>query len=115
MMMDENEMASKPFLEDLQQKAYEVKEHSQTGSSLQETASSINRGLAIYGVANGLLGSIWALEDGNTEQGAIGLAQSLHGIGELAGVNRAIINNQEKFWENYSIKMFKILMQVFPL
>ena len=89
-MMDENEMASKPFLEDLQQKAYEVKEHSQTGSSLQETASSINRGLAIYGVAKGLLGSIRALEDGNTEQGAIGLAQSLHGIGKLAGVNRAI-------------------------
>ena len=92
--IDEDEMSSTSFLDDLQGKADEINEH--TDGSFQETTSRINHGLAIYGVARGLLGSIGALEDGNVEQGAIGLAQSLHGTGELSGVNRAIYKQSGK-------------------
>ncbi|XP_065916665.1 uncharacterized protein [Dysidea avara] len=97
--VDEEKMSSKNLLEELKQKGNGVKEEP-LGGSLQERASRINRGLAIYGVARGLLGSIGALEDGNVEQGAIGLAQSLHGIGELTGVNKAIYRQSGKILGN---------------
>ena len=85
-MIDKTKLTSKALLEDLQSKANEL----QQPGNPEGKVSRINRGLAIYGVVRGLAGSISAFENGNVTQGAIGLAQSLHGIGELSGLNRAV-------------------------
>jgi len=109
----DDDMATKNLLADLQLKADKVNEH-HSCNSLQEKASRINRGLAIYGVARGLLDSIGTLEDGSVEQGAVGLVQSLHGIGERSGVNRTVYKQSVKVLGTYSIGIFKTLMQAFP-
>ena len=91
--IDKSKLTSKALVDDLQAKASEL---NNPGTS-EGTVSRINRGLAIYGIVRGLTGAIGALENGNITQGAIGLAQSLHGIGELSGINKAIYKAAGKY------------------
>ena len=95
-VIDKTKLASKALVEDLQTKANEL----QQPSGPESKVSKINRGLAIYGIVRGLAGSITAFENGNVTQGAIGLAQSLHGIGELSGFNKAVYKAAGKYLGN---------------
>jgi Ca2+-binding RTX toxin-like protein len=79
-------LTTKLLLDDLQLKAVEI----QRLEKSQDEISRIHQGLALYSVARGLRSSISAFENGNTTQGVVGLAQSLHGIGELSGFNMAV-------------------------
>lgn len=91
--IDKTKLTSKVLLDELQTKANEI----QQPGNPEEGVSRINRGLAIYGIARGLTGAISAFENGNVTQGAIGLTQSLHGISELGGYNRAIYKAAGKY------------------
>lgn len=91
--IDRTKLESKAFMDDLETKANEL----QAPENPEGKLSKINRGLAIYGVVSGLGGAISSFEDGNITQGMIGMSQSLHGIGELSGVNRAIYKAAGKF------------------
>lgn len=84
--VDKTKLASKALVDKLQTKANEL----QRPSKSMSTVSKVNQGLAIYNVVRGLAGSISAFENGNITYGAIGLAQSLHGIGEMSGFYKLV-------------------------
>ena len=82
--LDESKMTSKNLMDEM---------HEQARTLLQQgegTAGRINKGLAIYGTVMGIKGSIEAFERGDILHGSINLAQTLHGLGELSGLNQKI-------------------------
>ena len=82
--LDESKMTSKDLIDEM---------HDQAQSLQQEeegAAGKINKGLAIYGAVMGIKGTVEAFERGDIWHGTINLAQTLHGLGELSGLNQKI-------------------------
>ena len=79
---DESRLTSKEILDKVHEKTQKIHEEGIT--------SQVGRGLAIYGTIFGLQGTIDAFEMGDATGGAINLAMTLNGIGDLVGANAAI-------------------------
>jgi Ca2+-binding RTX toxin-like protein len=79
---DESRLTSKEILDKVHEKTQKFHEEGIT--------SQVGRGLAIYGTIFGLQGTIDAFEMGDATGGAINLAMTLNGIGDLVGANAAI-------------------------
>ena len=82
--LDETKMTSQDLIDEM---------HEQTKSLQQEgegAAGKINKGLAIYGAVMGIKGTVEAFEKGEVLKGTISLAQTLHGLGELSGINQKV-------------------------
>ena len=82
--LDESKMTSKNLMDEM---------HEQVQSLQQEgegATGKINKGLAIYGAVIGIKGTVEAFERGDVLHGSINLAQTLHGLGELSGLNQKI-------------------------
>ena len=82
--LDESKMTTKDLMDEM---------HEQAQSLLQQdegASGRINKGLGIYGTVLGIKGAVEAFERGDALQGSIYLSQSLHGIGELSGLNQKI-------------------------
>ena len=92
--VDESKLSSKAMLEDLQKQAADFNEGS-TGE--HELTSRVGKGLAIFGVVQGFKGAFSKFEDGDYAEGTIYLAQSLHGLGDLSGINQKIWQASKNF------------------
>ena len=82
--LDESKMTSKHLMDEMHEQA-QILQQQEEGVS-----GRINKGLGIYGTVLGIKGTVEAFERGDGLQGSIYLAQSLHGIGELSGLNQKI-------------------------
>ena len=82
--LDESKMTSKHLMDEMHEQA-QILQQQEEGVS-----GRINKGLGIYGTVLGIKGTVEAFERGDSLQGSIYLAQSLHGIGELSGLNQKI-------------------------
>ena len=83
--LDESKMTSKHLMDEMHEQAQILQQQQEEG-----TSGRINKGLGIYGTVLGIKGTVEAFERGDFSQGSIYLAQSLHGIGELSGLNPKI-------------------------
>ena len=92
--IDEDKMTSQKLMNEMNEKSEELNEEPETPGGTKE---SINTGLAIYGTIMGIKGTVEAFERGDVMHGSINLAQTLHGIGELAGVNKVIYDAAGEF------------------
>ena len=81
---DESKMTSKDLIDEMHQQARSLQQQGEGATG------RINKGLGIYGTVMGIKGAVEAFERGDILHGSINLAQSLHGIGELRGVNQKI-------------------------
>ena len=82
--LDESKMTSKDLMDEMHEQAESLVQQDEGASG------RINKGLGIYGTVLGIKGTVEAFERGDSLQGSIYLAQSLHGIGELSGLNQKI-------------------------
>ena len=82
--LDESKMTSKDLLDEMHEQAQSLQQEG------EGAAGKINRGLAIYGAVMGIKGTVEAFERGDIFHGTINLAQTLHGLGELSGINQKI-------------------------
>ncbi len=91
--VEESELSSREMLNDLQQEAnnYAVEATKRPASEI------IGKALAIVGVVTGFTGALGKLEEGEYVEGSIYLAQSLHGLGDLAGINQKIWQASKNF------------------
>ena len=80
--LDESKMTSKDVMDEMHKQAM--------GLQGEGIKGKINKGLAIYGTVMGIKGTVEAFERGDVTHGIINLGQTLHGIGELSGINRKI-------------------------
>ena len=80
--LDESKMTSKDVMDEMHKQAVSLQGEGVKGK--------INKGLAIYGTVMGIKGTVEAFERGDVTHGTINLAQTLHGIGELSGINQKI-------------------------
>ena len=80
--LDESKMTSKDVMDEMHKQAM--------GLQGEGIKGKINKGLAIYGTVMGIKGTVEAFERGDVTHGMINLAQTLHGIGELSGINQKI-------------------------
>ena len=99
--IEEEELLSKNKLDEFHERCKTLNE----GGALQE----VNKGLSIYGTVMGLKGSIQALQRGDIPNGMVALSQSLHGIGELTGINRKVYSAGKKLLGNVLDKGVKSL------
>ncbi|XP_043919253.1 uncharacterized protein LOC122794689 [Protopterus annectens] len=60
----------------------------------------LNRAMAIQGIAFGFLAAGKYLHDNNTTRGIVTLSQSLHGLGELSGINQKVTTMSRKVLQN---------------
>ncbi|XP_043542282.1 uncharacterized protein LOC122547764 [Chiloscyllium plagiosum] len=77
-------LASEELLDDHFRKLDQVSEDE--GQAMER----VNHALGIYGTLMGFQGARAFLEQGRDVEGGIMLAQGVHGLGELAGINRAV-------------------------
>ena len=87
--IDESKLSSKELMDEMHEQATELQSEGGVGSK-------IGRGLAIYGAVMGIKGTVDAFEKGEIAKGSISLSQTLHGIGELTGVNQKIYKAASK-------------------
>jgi hypothetical protein len=87
--IEDSKLGSKNLLEDYQEQASDPANQPSEGHG---KLSYINKGLAIHGVLAGLGGALGDFEEGKYAKGAIGMAQGLNGLSDLAGIN-------QKIWE----------------
>lgn len=59
----------------------------------------INRGMAAYGIVAGFIGAGKFFAENDTARGAFTLTQSLHGLGELAGVNKRLSSMSQEIFK----------------
>ena len=84
MDLDESKLTSKNVIDEMHEEAQNL-QHEGGGA-----AGRINKGLGIYGTVIGFKGTVKAFERGDVLHGSINLAQTLHGLGELSGINQKI-------------------------
>ncbi len=91
--VEESELSSREMLNDLQQEAnnYAIEATRRPASEI------IGKALAIFGVVTGFTGALGKLEEGQYVEGSIYLAQSLHGLSDLTGINQKIWQASKKF------------------
>ena len=82
--LDESKLTSKDLLDEMHKQAQSLQQEG------EGAAGRINKGLAIYGTVMGIKGTVEAFERGDILHGSINLAQTLHGLGELSGLNKKI-------------------------
>ena len=82
--LDESKMTSQDLLDEMHEQAQSLQQEG------EGAAGKINKGLAIYGAVMGIKGTVEAFEKGDILHGTINLAQTLHGLGELSGINQKI-------------------------
>ena len=82
--LDESKMTSKDLIDEMHEQAQSLQQEGEGATG------RINKGLAIYGVVIGIKGTVEAFERGDVLHGSINLAQTLHGLGELRGLNQKI-------------------------
>ena len=87
--VDESKLSSKELMDEMHEQVTELQSEGGVGSK-------INKGLAIYGAVMGIKGTVDAFEKGEIAKGSISLSQTLHGIGELTGVNQKIYKAASK-------------------
>ncbi|KAG7455049.1 hypothetical protein MATL_G00252390 [Megalops atlanticus] len=63
---------------------------SQVKAGGSQALEGINRAMAVYGIAAGFLGAGKFFAENDTARGAITLTQSLHGLGEMGGLNQQL-------------------------
>ena len=83
--LDESKMTSKHLMDEMHEQAQTLQQQQEEGAS-----GRINIGLGIYGTVLGIKGAVESFERGDVLRGSIYLSQSLHGIGELSGLNQKI-------------------------
>ena len=83
--LDESKMTSKHLMDEMHEQAQILQQQQEEGAS-----GRINIGLGIYGTVLGIKGAVESFERGDVLRGSIYLSQSLHGIGELSGLNQKI-------------------------
>ena len=82
--LDESKMTSEDVMDEMHEQAMALQ-----GEGIK---GKITKGLAIYGTVMGIKATIEAFDSGDVSHGVINLAQTLHGIGELSGINQKIYN-----------------------
>ena len=82
---DESNLATKQILDETETKVMGILDEHGEG-----ILRSAGKALGIYGTLLGLQGTVKSFEEGDNTDGAIDLAMTLHGIGELSGVNRLV-------------------------
>ena len=82
--LDESKMTSKNLMDEMHEQAQSLQQQGEGATRI------INKGLAIYGAVIGIKGTVEAFERGDVLHGSINLAQTLHGLGELSGLNQKI-------------------------
>ena len=82
---DDSKLATKQILDETETKVMGISNEHEGGVS-----HSVGRVLGIYGTIFGLQATLNSFEEGDNTDGAIDLAMTLHGIGELSGVNRLV-------------------------
>ena len=92
--IDRKKLSSHKLIEKIKAKVDNIKE---SWHELSGKAALVNKGISMYGIAMGLAGSVGSFVEGDVVNGSIGLAQSLHGTGELTGVNKAIYKTAGKY------------------
>ena len=83
--IDESKLATKQILDETETKVMSISDEQKEGIT-----ESAGKALGIYGTLLGLQGTVNSFEEGDNTDGAIDLAMTLHGIGELSGVNRLV-------------------------
>ena len=82
--LDESKLTSQDLIDEMHEQAQSLQQEG------EGAAGKINKGLAIYGAVMGIKGTVEAFERGDILHGSINLAQTLHGLGELSGLNQKI-------------------------
>ena len=82
--LDESKMTSKDLMDEMHEQAQSLQQQG------EGAVGKINKGLSIYGAVMGIKGTVEAFERGDILHGSINLAQTLHGLGELSGLNQKI-------------------------
>ncbi|KAJ8336530.1 hypothetical protein SKAU_G00377500 [Synaphobranchus kaupii] len=72
---------------------------SQVKGSGRQFLEEINKGMAVYGVVAGLIGAGKFFAENDTVRGAFTLTQSLHGLGEMAGLNQQLSRMSQKIFQ----------------
>ncbi|MCL9781950.1 C80 family cysteine peptidase [Vibrio sp. S4M6] len=67
-----------------------------SGSHGSEVVGKVNQAMGIYGSVMGFVGSVNALKNGDVANGTINMLQTLHGVGELSGINQQIYRASAK-------------------
>ena len=88
--LDESKLTSKDLIDEMQGQAQSLQREG------EGAAGRINKGLGIYGAVMGIKGTVEAFERGDALHGSINLAQTLHGLGELSGLNQKIYKTAGK-------------------
>lgn len=77
-------------------------------STLAEVHKTLSMHLAVQGIA----GAINALEEGDTEDGAVGLTQNLYGLSDTLGINKRIVRMASKGLSKVLSKAFSKISKV---
>ena len=62
----------------------------------QSTLAEVHEKLGMYLTVTGIAGAINAFEEGDTVDGAVGLAQNLYGVSDMLGINKRIVRMASK-------------------